>query len=52
MTVRRSYTECMDRLRVALRSAARVGSRRYVSGLLIGTRTVASMGIRTHRWSR
>ena len=32
---RPGYTECMDRQPVALRSAARVGSRQYVSGLLI-----------------
>jgi hypothetical protein len=48
---RRTYTQCMDRLLIALSSAARVGSRHYVSGLLIGTRAVASMGIRTHRRS-
>jgi hypothetical protein len=38
----------MDRLRFATDYAQDIGSRFYVSGLLIGTRAVALMGVRTH----
>lgn len=43
-------TLCMDRLLVQLGSAMDSGSRCYVSGLLVGTRAVALMGVRTHLW--
>jgi len=41
----------MDRLLIASEFGAGLGSRWYVSGLLIGSRAVASMGIRARLWS-
>ena len=40
--------QCMDRLRIATDDVLEIRSRFYVSGLLIGTRAVALMGVRTH----
>jgi hypothetical protein len=45
------WPKCMDRLHFATEDVLDSGTRWYVSGLLVGSRAVALMGIRTRLWS-